>query len=131
MGARRAVLPHLTRWMHALDKTSRVTGDPRFNRWARELAEAAFAAFTRNLGARPRMVWKMSIDLSRALVSSMGHHDPLDGYVTSAQLTTTAEARELEDAIAVFARMIEGQDFTTAETALAPEGLLALPERVR
>tara|TARA_R110002050_G_scaffold220554_1_gene356381 strand:- start:230 stop:1330 length:1101 start_codon:yes stop_codon:yes gene_type:complete len=29
-----------------------------------------------------RMYWKMSCDLSHAVVPSMGHHDPLDGYIT-------------------------------------------------
>ncbi len=28
------------------------------------------------------MYWKMSIDLTRPLVSSMGQHDPLDGFIT-------------------------------------------------
>ncbi len=28
------------------------------------------------------MYWKMSIDLNRPLVPSMGQHDPLDGYIT-------------------------------------------------
>ena len=36
---------YLTKWMHALDQVSCGTGDPRFNRWARELALAAHAAF--------------------------------------------------------------------------------------
>jgi hypothetical protein len=38
-----------------------------------------------------RMYWKMSIDLSRPLVTSMGQHDPLDGLVTCLQLSATAE----------------------------------------
>lgn len=29
-----------------------------------------------------RMYWKMSVDLSRPQVPSMGHHDPLDGYIS-------------------------------------------------
>ena len=33
-------------------------------------------------GGQKRMYWKMSIDLSYPLVQSMGHHDPLDGFVT-------------------------------------------------
>ena len=37
------------------------------------------------------MVWKMSIDLKRPLVSSMGQHDPLDGLVTYLELQTGAE----------------------------------------
>jgi hypothetical protein len=37
---------------------------------------------------RPCIYWKMSIDLSRALVPSMGQHDPLDGFVTYVQPRT-------------------------------------------
>ena len=32
----------------------------------------------------------MSIDLSRPLVGSMGHHDPLDGFITYNQLQMCA-----------------------------------------
>jgi hypothetical protein len=85
---------YLTKWMHALDQVARATGEPRFNVWARELAEVAFRAFTYvpTVGAAGRrMHWKMSVDLSRPLVVSMGMHDPLDGYVTFRQLQGTAE----------------------------------------
>jgi len=84
---------YLTKWMHALDQASRATADPAFNLWARELAETAYGAFTypdpAGGGAR-RMHWKMSIDLGRPLVASMGQHDPLDGYVTFLQLKASA-----------------------------------------
>ena len=36
------------------------------------------------------MYWKMSIDLTRPLVPSMGQHDPLDGLVTYNELQLTA-----------------------------------------
>jgi len=83
---------YLTKWMHALDQLSRATVDPRFNAWARELDARAYRAFTYLPEGSParRMYWKMSIDLSRPLVPSMGQHDPLDGYVTSLQLRATA-----------------------------------------
>lgn len=83
---------YLTKWMHALDQVSRATGDPRFNTWARELDARAYRAFTYPPQGSParRMYWKMSIDLSRPLVPSMGQHDPLDGYVASLQLRATA-----------------------------------------
>ena len=85
---------YLTRWMHALDQTAWRTGDATCNRWARELAAVAFRAFSYRSSAiaARRMVWKMSIDLSRPLVPSMGHHDPLDGYITCLQLRATARA---------------------------------------
>jgi hypothetical protein len=87
---------YLTKWMHALDQLARWTRRPEFNRWARELAVTACRAFVVRSsggdGGRPRMVWKMSVDLGRPLVSSMGHHDPLDGFVTCEQLRATARA---------------------------------------
>ncbi|MFN2168952.1 MAG: hypothetical protein ACK2U9_22180, partial [Anaerolineae bacterium] len=71
---------YLTKWMHALLRTSQVTGDATYQGWALELAQRAHAAFTYRPqgGGPPRMFWEMSIDLSRPLVPSMGHHDPLD-----------------------------------------------------
>ena len=83
---------YLTKWMHALNRVSKVTGDSTYNRWAIELAKTAHAKFTYvpPSGGRKRMYWKMSIDLSYPLVSSMGHHDPLDGFITYLQLQATA-----------------------------------------
>ena len=82
---------YLVRWMCALDQLARVTGEARLNLWGRELASAAFAGFALPGPASPsRLAWKMSIDLSRPLVSSMGQHDALDGLVTFALLRRTA-----------------------------------------
>ncbi|MDD1666502.1 MAG: hypothetical protein LUQ23_03090, partial [Methanomicrobiales archaeon] len=83
---------YLTKWMHALSQTARVTGDPRFLRWAMELAKTAHARFTSTprSGGQKRMYWKMSIDLSYPLVTSMGQHDPLDGLVTYCELRLAA-----------------------------------------
>ncbi len=83
---------YLTKWMHALNKVSRVTGDMTYNRWAIELAKTAHAKFIYkpSSGGQKRMHWKMSIDLSHPLVASMGQHDPLDGYITYLQLESTA-----------------------------------------
>ena len=75
---------YLTKWMHALTRVSRVTGDSIYARWAIELAKAVHSKFIYlpQAGGQKRMYWKMSIDLSYPLVPSMGHHDPLDGLVT-------------------------------------------------
>lgn len=84
---------YLTKWMHALDQLARAEEESRFNLWARELAETACRAFcTVNSGGRCGVVWKMSTDLSRPLVPSLGAHDPLDGYVTISQLRATGAA---------------------------------------
>ena len=121
---------YLTKWMHALDQVSTATRDPRYNLWARELAAAAHASFVRSSSGTPRMAWKMSTDLSRPLVPTMGQHDPLDGLITCLQLEITAAmvdgppAPGLEPAIADFARMLEGMDLRTHDP-LGVGGLLS------
>jgi len=79
---------YLTKWMHALNRMSRVTTDTTYNTWAIELAKTAHAKFTYvpSFGGQKCIYWKMSIDLSRPLVQSMGQHDPLDGFITYTQL---------------------------------------------
>lgn len=127
---------YLTKWMHALDQVSRWTQQPHFNTWARELAEVAHDAFTYMDQSGRRMVWKMSTDLSRPLVPSMGHHDPLDGLITCVQLQTTKSTLSstptgpsLKEAAVSFAAMIEGQDWATADP-LGLGGLLIDASRV-
>jgi hypothetical protein len=82
---------YLTRWMHALSQTARSTGLAVFAAWARELGRAAHDGFvwTPPDGGK-RMHWKMSIDLSRPLVPSMGQHDALDGYVACVEAEAVA-----------------------------------------
>jgi hypothetical protein len=123
---------YLTRWMHALDQAARAMGEPRFNLWARELAATAHRAFTTGSIGRPgrRMFWKMSVDLSRALVPSMGQHDALDGLVTYTQLGATAralgaagEGPRLDEALSDFGSIVAGQDLATPDP-LGTGGLL-------
>ena len=77
----------------SLNRVSQVTGKSIYNQWALELAKVAHAAFcyTPTWGGGKRMYWKMSIDLSRPQVDSMGQHDPLDGLITCLQLAATAK----------------------------------------
>jgi hypothetical protein len=110
---------YLTKWMHALDQVARSTGQAMFSGWARELALAAHRAFTYALppGTRKRIYWKLSIDLSRPLVASMGQHDPLDGFITYTQLESLPGGcgPRLAVAIADFAAMIEPTGLATAD----------------
>jgi hypothetical protein len=83
---------YLTKWMHALSLVSEATDDPKYRRWALELARTAYEKFTYSTPANSkRMYWKMSIDLSYPLVLSMGQHDALDGYVTYRELKHRAQ----------------------------------------
>jgi hypothetical protein len=107
---------YLTKWMHALQRTASATGDERYRRWAAELGQVAHRAFTYPPGAPQRMYWKMSVDLSRPLVPSMGAHDPLDGLVEMASLGLEREAQEL-------ARLCAGREWMTNDS-LGTGGLL-------
>ncbi len=75
---------YLTKWMQALAQLGLATGDPAWIEHAVTLAHVAVRGFvhTPRLGAPQRMHWKMSVDLTRPLVASMGQHDPLDGLAT-------------------------------------------------
>jgi hypothetical protein len=113
-------LHYLTKWMHALDQVARFTGEARFNVWARELAEAAYRGFSRGAAGAGdnRLAWKMSIDLSRPLVPSMGQHDPLDGYVTCRQLQDGAARLHINEGPAL-SMEVAAYDALTRRTGLA------------
>ena len=123
---------YLTKWMHALSRVSRATGNPTYNEWAVELAKAAHARFTYlpSRHSAKRMYWKMSIDLSRPLVPSMGQHDPLDGLITYRQLQAisakskkSTAGQNLESEIADMVQMCEGMTWDT-DDPLGIGGLL-------
>ena len=113
---------YLTKWMVALDQLARDTRQARFSAWACTLAQTAHRAFTYGIRGSKRMYWKMSVDLSRAQVESMGHHDPLDGFVTYLGLVSTAACWRppvacpgLAGAIADFKSMIEPRTLATSD----------------
>ncbi|HTP65043.1 MAG TPA: hypothetical protein VMJ66_06595, partial [Geobacteraceae bacterium] len=83
---------YLTKWMHALCRMGRVTGNQVFICWALELARTAHDRFVHagSVDGRKMIYWKMSIDLRRPLVPAMGQHDPLDGLVTCRELRAAA-----------------------------------------
>jgi hypothetical protein len=120
---------YLTKWMIALNRTSQTTGDPTYNRWAIELAKTAHDAFTymSAYSGRKTLYWKMSIDLSRPLISSMGQHDPLDGFITYNQLQAVAsehqECADLNTEISDLSRICKGIDWVT-DDPLGIGGLL-------
>jgi hypothetical protein len=128
---------YLTKWMHALNRAMKVTGDFTYNRWAIELAKVAHSKFVYapSPGGQKRMYWKMSIDLSYPLVPSMGLHDPLDGVVTYSQLQATAaedpeqSTTDLKAEIADMADMCKGKSWAT-DDLLGIGGLLSDAFRV-
>jgi hypothetical protein len=121
---------YLTKWMHALNRVSQITGDLTYNQWAIELAKTAHTTFTymSPYSGRKSMYWKMSIDLSRPLIYSMGQHDPLDGFITYNQLQAVAsedpDCADLKAEIADMAHICEGKEWTT-DDPLGIGGLLS------
>ena len=113
---------YLTKWMHALCSIAIATNDQSYLRYAAELAEVSHAAFIYTVpDGSKRMYWKMSIDLSRPLVESMGHHDPLDGLICSMLIRElkdrypTLECYDPADDIALFAGMCRGENWVTGD----------------
>jgi hypothetical protein len=129
---------YLTKWMHALDCLSRMTNNGIYNQWAIELAKVAHAAFTYTPDASSvkKMVWKMSVDLKRPLVDSMGQHDPLDGLITYQQLEATAKLfpetekqHSLETEIKELSQICEPMQWSTPDP-LGIGGLLTDANRI-
>jgi hypothetical protein len=124
---------YLTRWMHALACMARATNECRYLEWAVDLAEVAHGAFTYvdPEDGRRRMRWKMSINLARPLVATMGHHDPLDGMLTCVELQAALacfpvpHAAASIDAILDDYRTIAGMTDWGTEDPLGLGGLLA------
>jgi hypothetical protein len=118
---------YLTRWMHALERAAAETGDASVLRHGVELAQVAHAAFAHDAPGGKRLYWKMSVDLSRPVVDTMGQHDPLDGLaVTSALAARTGamnRSAPLGGELADLAAMCEGRGWATAD-ALGIGGLL-------
>lgn len=112
---------YLTRWIYALQRMASVTVEDRYHRWAVELAHAAFNGFVhRSHAGGVRMYWKMSVDLDRPLVPSMGQHDPLDGWVTTLALAESdfadeAQRRELIRQASVYLSMFSRESLVSAD----------------
>jgi len=74
---------YLTKWAFALNCMSVARNDEKYNLLAVQLIKAIHPRFVSlRSTARPRISWKMSVDLSRPMVPSEGNLDPMDGFVT-------------------------------------------------
>lgn len=107
---------YLTRWMRALQRMAAVTDDARYLEWSVELARVAFERFSHGIGPAPnRLYWKLSIDLTRPLVPSMGQQDAVDGYVIMSEIRSRTAAAELDEPMGVLAGMDEAGAWATED----------------
>jgi hypothetical protein len=118
---------YLTKWAHALVRMRDETGELSYADRAVDLMATAHRGFTYvDRSGQKRMYWKMSVDLDRPLVTSMGAHDPPDGLVACLEASRAAGNREnntLAVAAADLERMGDRQDWTT-DDPLGIGGLL-------
>lgn len=112
-----------TRWITALSVAADHFNQNDFKRWAAELSLAG-AQFIEEDPAL-RMYWKMSVDLTRPLVPSMGAHDPMEGLLCALQVQEAMdeEQKRFQDYVDNLKRMASRMDWSTTD-ALGLGGLL-------
>ena len=99
---------YLTIWMFALNRMSIAAKDKWYNDQAISLAKAIHPHFMINRDSpRPRMFWKMSMDLRSPLVGSEGNLDPIDGYVIFKLLQKTAGEPVLAQEISEYKKILD------------------------
>lgn len=111
---------YLTIWMFALNRLSMASKDSKWNEYAVSLAKAIHPRFFVGRDTeRPRMVWKIAMDMSRPLVTSQGNLDPIDGYVIFRKLQAASGGKEtLKEEIGDYQRVMErkGKHFVSSDT---------------
>jgi len=101
---------YLTKWMFVLNRMSLVKRDSKFNDWAITMAKNVVPKFVSTQNPeKPRMFWKLSIDLSHPVVLSEGNLDPFDGLVTLQLLQQSLPQEKravLDSEICLFTKMV-------------------------
>lgn len=100
---------YLTLWMFALNRLSKATNDKTYNDQAIALAKAIHPHFfLYRESAKPRMVWKIAMDMSKPLVYSQGHLDPIDGFLVFRKLRAASEDKTvLQEEIADYKQILD------------------------
>ena len=121
---------YLSRWMFALLQAFNETEDKNYLLQAKDLFLAT-GKFIYGSGNNLAMYWKMDTALSRPLVPSMGHHDPLEGILCGLSIKNALleEDQKLDALIQKFKFMCEGKSWTTHDP-LGIGGLLLNAVRV-
>jgi hypothetical protein len=121
---------YLTRWMATLLRAFSETDEQKYARWAAELMEVSEQFIEKDKG-RLRMYWKMSTDLSRPLVDSMGAQDALEGAILARSIKQAYPPAlgKLESLIRDMDKMCEAKNWATGDP-LGIGGLLLKVGRV-
>lgn len=112
---------YLTKWMHALAQLAAATNDSKYAIQAAQLIKGIHWEFARGKPGGRHLAWKMSTDLSRALVPTQGHTDPLDGFVAYRHVQATllyfglGSKYSLESEIEDIRSMVTGKRFDTSD----------------
>lgn len=107
---------YLSRWMIALLQAYRETGDKKYRFEARDLFLAT-EKFIYGSGSALAMYWKMDTELSRPLLPSMGHHDPMEGLLCGYSIKNLVfeEDKELNALIQKFELMCQHKNWATTD----------------
>jgi hypothetical protein len=101
---------YLTIWMFALCAMSIVSNEKWYNDRAISLAKAIHPHFMVNRdSSRPRMFWKMSVDLRTPSVETEGNTDPILGYVIFNLLQKTAGKSVLAQEISEYKKILDAR----------------------
>lgn len=123
---------YLTRWVAALLGLAETKESAEYTRFAMDMMLAG-ASFVDKSGGRPRMWWKMSIDLRRPLVPTQGAHDPLEGLLCAMSVREEASkegSASLDLLIEDLERLCDGRSWATGDP-LGIGGLLINATRAR
>ena len=107
---------YLSRWMTALLQAWKETGKEKYLSWARDLFLAT-EKFIYGSGSGLAMYWKMDTELSRPLVPSMGHHDPLEGLLCGLSIKNAIfeEDKALDGLINKFVLLCQNKNWKTGD----------------
>jgi hypothetical protein len=108
---------YLTLWMFALNRLSVASKEMGWNELAIQLAKAIHRWFViTDTGGRKRMVWKISTDMKRVLVSSEGHLDAATGFVVFKLLQEGKGEEVLRDEVEEYRELMMREGKLTAST---------------
>ncbi len=102
------------RWINALLQAGIHLDNNDYFKQAAEMSLAGKKFITEKNG-NLHMYWKMSVNLDRPLVSSMGAQDPLEGLLSALKVQQYYEDIDLTDYVDKLTQLCAGHDWTTTD----------------